>query len=494
MRNIIRPCLLAFLLLSVSLTAAQAADPYKSKPEDHEKNKVLAATAHEASLKEHSNNTNILILPGLVAERQKRRVEVTVESAGLAEAACCEFAVVSEASQHAYEALLISFAQPSAIHQALKFIGQEPGAPADPASLRSWPRGECFRLSLVRGKEPPILLEKLLLDRRTGKTFPEEGFRFVGSMMLPAPNDPGQKAYGADAYQPMAIVSLFNSTCTVLEVPRTASKGDAYQNTIINPEHQLTGGGLMTLIIEPFNEDNAKRAKDLFLQVDAAATPPTRPLAGLERLNQLAFQLKDGATVLNEKPSLSSVVAVLSALDRKKHDYFLTVNFGDGVELGGAEALAKILAIMDSERGVRIEPPPAGQLYYRSFAPDRDLLDRDARMFHPWELSLSEKDGAVFGKLLRIDSVYKTGFTKPELEIVELPISGPKELRKELDAELERTTKANKRVRPPVMMVFAPSALTYGQVRKFLELSLPTHRTIHVYLDEPMPPIPGTKP
>jgi hypothetical protein len=478
----------------VSLPAAQEADPYKSKPADHEKNKELAAAAHKANLKKHANNTNILVLPGLVADRQKQRVEVTVESAGLAEGACCEFAVVSEASQHAYESILIAFAQPSSIHQALKFIGQEPGAPADLGSLRSWPRGECFHLSLVREKEPPIRLEKLLLDRRTGKSLSEEGFRFVGSMMLPAPNDPGKKAYGADAYQPMAIVSLFNSTCTVLEVPRTATKGDAYQNTIINPEHPLAGRGLMTLVIEPPNEDNAKRVKDLLLQVDAAATPPARPLTGLERLNQLAFQLKDGAAVLNEKPSLSSVVAVLSALDRKKHDYFLTVNFGDGVELGGAEALAKILAIMDSERGVRIEPPPAGQLYYRAFAPDRDLLDRDARMFHPWELSLSEKDGTVSGKLLRIDSVYRPGVTKAELEIVQLSVSGPKELRKELDAELERTVKANKRARPPVMMVFAPSTLTYGQLRKFLELSLPTHKTIHVYLDESMPPIPGTKP
>ena len=312
--------------------------------------------------------------------------------------------------------------------------------------------------------------------------------------MLPASNDPGKKAYGADVYQPMAIVSLFNSTCTVLEVPRTASKGEAYQNTIINPEHRLTGGGLLTLVIEPLNDDNTKRVKDLFLQVDAAATPPARPLTGLERLNQLVFQLKDAATVLNEKPSLSSVVAVLSALDRKKHDYFLTVSFGDGVELGGAEALTKILAIMDSERGMRIEPPPVGQLYYRAFTPDRDLLDRDSRMFHPWELSLSEKDGAVSGKLLRIDSVYRTGFTKSELEMFELPVFSPQDLRKELDAELEKTRKANKRAKPPVMMVFASSALTYGQLRKFLELSLPTHKTIHVYLDEPMPPIPGTKP
>jgi hypothetical protein len=149
---------------------------------------------------------------------------------------------------------------------------------------------------------------------------------------------------------------------------------------------------------------------------------------------------------------------------------------------------------MDSERGIRIEPPPVGQLYYRAFTPDRELLDRDVRMFHPWELALLEKDGAVSGKLLRIDSIYRTGVTQSELEIVELPVSSRQDLRRELDAELERTRKANKRVKPPGMMVFAPSTLSYGQLRKFLELSLPTHKTIHVYLDEPMPPIPGTKP
>lgn len=494
MWNMIRFLLTALMVLSTSLPAAQEGDSYKSKPADHETNKELAAIAHAANLKQHANNSNILVLPGVVADKQKQRVEVTVESACLAEGASCEFAVVSEASQHGYEALLISFAQPNSVHRALKFIGQEPGAPVDPGSLRFWPRGECFRLSLVQGKEPPIRLERLLLDRRTGKTLPEEGFRFVGSVMLAAPDNPGQQAYAADRYQPMAVVSLFNSPCSVLEVSRTASKGEAYQNTMINPEHRLTGGGLLTLVIEPLNQDNAKRVKDLFLQVDASATAPTRPLAGLERLNRLVFQLKDAVTVLNEKPGLSSVVAVLSALDRTKHDYYLTVNFGDGVELGGAQALATILAIMDSERGTRIEPPPAGQLFYRAFTPDRDLLDRDTRMFHPWELSLSEKDGAVSGKLLRIDSVYRSGVTQSELAIVELPVSGPMDLRHELEAELERTTRAHQRARPPVLMVFAPSTLTYGQLRKFLELALPTHKTIHVYLDEPMPPIPGTKP
>jgi hypothetical protein len=143
---------------------------------------------------------------------------------------------------------------------------------------------------------------------------------------------------------------------------------------------------------------------------------------------------------------------------------------------------------------VRIEPPPPGQLYYKAFMPDRDLLDRDARFYHPWELALSEKDGAVSGKLLRINSVYRNGATKSELEIAEVSVSSPQDLRKELEAEAERTKKTKTMAKPPVIMVFAPASLKYGQLIKFLELALPTHKTIHVYVDETIPPVLAKKP
>ena len=63
-----------------------------------------------------------------------------------------------------------------------------------------------------------------------------------------------------------------------------------------------------------------------------------------------------------------------------------------------------------------------------------------------------------------------------------------------MEAEAERTKKAKTMAKPPVIMVFAPASLKYGQLMKFLELALPTHKTIHVYVDEPVPPFPGKKP
>ena len=102
--------------------------------------------------------------------------------------------------------------------------------------------------------------------------------------------------------------------------------------------------------------------------------------------------------MLNEQPTISSVMQALGALDRKKVDYYLTLSFADNVELGAAQAFVPLLAIMDSERGIRIEPSPTDQLYYRAFTPDKELLNRDTRMFHPWELALSDEAGAVSGR------------------------------------------------------------------------------------------------
>jgi len=468
------------------IAPAQKPNLYKSMPVGHEKNKRLAISAYEANLHKHTNDSNVLVLPGLVADKQKRRVEVMAESTGLAQNAPCEFTLVGENSEHAYETLLISFAQPSAIHQALQFIGLPPGKPIDPEALRYWARGNYCELSVAKDGEPPVPLERLLLDRRTEATLPEEGFRFIGSSWLPDSRQRGKKLFAADALQPMAIVSLFNSTWSLLEVPCAAAQGDVYQNIIVNPKHRFAEGELLQLLIEPVKQENAKEVKDLVLKVAEANPSTTNRLRGMALLKNLTFELKDGPRLLNVQPSISSVMQALGACDRKKSEYYLTIKFGEDVGLGEAQALANILSIIDCERGVRIEPPPAGQLYYRAFTPDRDLLDRDNRMFHPWELYLSESGGVVSGKLLGCNSVYAKSGSQAELHMAELNVSSPRALRQELDAEDERATKFGHKARPPVIMVFAPSTFKYGQLVTFLDPALSTHKIVHVYLDEPM--------
>jgi hypothetical protein len=48
-------------------------------------------------------------------------------------------------------------------------------------------------------------------------------------------------------------------------------------------------------------------------------------------------------------------------------------------------------------------------------------------------------------------------------------------LRKQLDKEPTRM---------PVLLVFAPPSLTYGELRSFIGPALKTHPIVHVYLEE----------
>lgn len=487
---------LVFLLMNWALSspAQNGSDPYKFKPKAHETNKKLAASAYEANLKKHKGDSNVLVLPGLVADKQTQRVEVMVEATGLAENAACEFSIIGEKSEHAYEALMIAFAEPSAVHQALQFIGAKPGLPIDPESLRFWARGGCFNLTVIREKQPPVRLEKLLLDRRTGRPLPEAGFRFVGAKVVPDTKDVRKTVYSADIYQPISVVSLFNSPSSVLEIYGKMDKSEAYQNIVVNPVQSLAEGEILTLAIQPADPSGMIQARDLVLQAGLAKTTSASSGTGLQRLNSIVFQLKDGETVLNQKPDLGSVFAALTPMDRKWFECFLTLNLGEDLDLASIDPLAQIMASIDSERGVRIEPPGPGQLYYRAFLPPEELLDRAARFYHPWELALSEKEGAVSGRLLRINSKYKGDGSKPVLEATETAVANARELRARLDAYAEQVKQGAQPSNPPMIMVYAPGTLRYGQLTRFLELALPTHKTIYVYVDKTMSPVAAKSP
>ncbi|MBM3838286.1 MAG: hypothetical protein FJ398_10025 [Verrucomicrobia bacterium] len=480
-------------IASPLLLQAQNADPFGIKPKNHDQNKALAASRYASALKAHEGRTDVLVLPGLVADRAKRRVEVWVERSAVARNEPCEFLLLSERSDHTYETLLISFAKPSDVQRALEFLGVEPDQPFDPASLRYWPKGESFTIRLAREGQPPLPVEALLLDRRTGQALPERRFMFTGSRREPA-RDGTAAGYAADTVQPMSIVSLFNTVDSVLQVSHRAPKDAVYQNTVIHPEPLLEDEGLLALAIEPVNRAGETRVQELELNVSTASAPSSHPSSEADLLKALRVQLKERGGAPGEPSSLPALLDRLAHLDRQRHDFFLTVRFSDDLALGHARALAGVLALIDSDKGVRLEPPPAGHLYYRAFTPDRKLLDRNARIFHPLELILSEKAGQVSGKLLFVTPRSKQEVSRAELEIREVAVPGPAELRRQVDAENRRLREQDESPRPPALMVFAPSAMSYGKLTRFLEPVLPTHRTIHLFLDEPPASLPATQP
>lgn len=479
---------LVAVLISVFLTLQAQDSPHaKARPTGHDINRRWVAERNQVIRKQHAGDTNILVLPGLVADRRAQRVEVMVERSAVGPNAPCEFLVVSESSDHGYESLLIAFARPSDVHQALQFIGAEPGQSFQPSSQRFWAKGERFILSVVSSNTPSIRVESLLLDRRTDSAFPEEGFLFTGSRRVSSTDTSTEQVYVADAFQPMAIVSLFSSPHAVFDVPRSVSKEYVYRNTTVNPEPPIAEGALLTLAIEPAHPRGSSWVKDLVLEVDSGTTVAGVSGSPVDALANLRLRLKDGSTVLNRDDTLVSVISSMASLDRRKHSHFLALRWSGDVTLGAARALAGILSTVDREQGVRIDPPAPGDLYYRAFTPDRALLDRTERTFHPFELELTKLKSRITGRLLLTESIWKEGTSRSELRFLESPVLNPMELRRELVADQERSRSSGKSPRPAVMLVFAPADLTLAQLTAFLEPVLTERTAIHLFVGESAP-------
>lgn len=482
-------------LMSVLIPAfltlhAQESPHARSRPRDHDTNRRLAAERHQVNRERHAGDTNILVLPGLVADRRTQRVEVLVERSAVGPTAPCEFLVVGESSDHGYESLLIAFARPSAVHQALQFIGAEPGQPFQPSAQRFWAKGERFILTVVSSNTPPIRVESLLLDRRTDSPLPEEGFLFTGSRRVSSTDTSTEQVYAADAFQPMAIVSLFSSPSAVFDVPRSVSKEFVYRNTTVNPEPPIDEGALLTLAIEPAHPRGSSWVKDLVLEVDSGATVAGGSVSPVDALAKLRLRLKDGSTVLNRDDTLVSVISSLASLDRRKQSHFLALRWSGDVTVGAAQALAGILSTVDREQGVRIDPPAPGDLYYRAFTPDRALLDRTERSFHPLELELKKLNGRITGRLVLVDSIWKEGASRPEWRSLEYPVLNSTDLRREMAADQDRSRNSGRSPRPAVMLAFAPSDLTVAQLTAFLEPVLTQRFAIHVFANESPPLVP----
>ena len=402
-------------LLVVTMTACASAQPEPGKPAktdskgptSRERNKAVIQKLHEKHLKAYAGNAEFLVLPGLLADRKSKRIVIQAESTGLtAKGHPPEFFIIGEKSGHDYEALAMSFAKAGDIHKALLFIGMQSGRRVNFEKLQFWPKGE--RVSLIFKAEVagktigPVGIDSLFLDKQTGKPLAHVGLVFTGSAFVDSLKEPGKKVYAADTYDPHSIAANYNEPTSTLDVPRQAPQKETYNNLAVNPDYIFPNQCLLEIIIEPEYKDGKKRVVDLQLFVNPVAGNP-----GMEPAD-LAFQLKNAqGKMLNKTPKINGVLKAFTSLTENGHDPFVTVIFGDNLTLKAAHAVCSILLSIDIDKGIRMEPPLAGPLYYRAHVPDKRYKDRESRYAQPWELKLSKKDGQLSGILTQIEQIWK---------------------------------------------------------------------------------------
>ncbi len=442
-----------------------------------------ARAAYRANLERYNGDKNVLVLPGLVARRKEKRVEIMAEAAGMVEGAVVEFLLIDQSSDRGYEALLWSFAKPSDVRKALVFIGMPPGKSFDPARLRFWPKGERALLSVTAdGLPKPVRLERMVLDKTRGKPLPEDGFVFTGSFTVPRRGDRSRRDYASDVLGAKSIASMYSDPTAVLDVPRRAWQSEVYGTLVVSSECDFAEHDLVTVVMEPEYKDGRRRVKDLTLQVLPSSA--LQAATGSPEGGPPGFVLTDvTGKALTEKPGLGAVLAAFETLARKGHDAYVSVRFDAGMRLADIPKVCRVLAAIDVDRGIRIEPPESGQLYYKAFLPDARLLDPKRRMTLPLELRLVEREGAISGTLSWDESIRIEGKARPELKTTRVDVPTQDALRDRLDATFAQRKAKDKRLGARAMLVLVDGDLAYGRLLEFLGPALTTHNAIHVFLD-----------
>lgn len=462
-------CFLASgLLFAGPLQAQDDAGVYSRRPAGTAK----AREQYQANLKAHKANPEILVLPGLVADRTHRTVEVLAEATGLTEGEPVEFLLVDQGSSHGYESLFWSFAKPSDVHRALEFIGLKTGPPRNLALQGLGSDGDRVKLSVRKEGGAMVPAERLILDKETEKTLPEDGFVFAGSMMAAPADGAVDPRYVADVYDPRAVAPLYSELTAVLDIPRQVDKGEAYGRQAVNPDFLFEKGALVPIFMSPGASDGRRDPRRLGLSVQAVAGS-----------TGVIFRLTGTNGVLSQASAITPPLERLAEL--RKDDGVPPVaelSFGDTLPLAAIVKTCGILAVMEALGGVRINPPAAGQPYYRAFLPEKMWVLPEGRPTQPWELHLRTRGGKVTGELVWNEPVAgDDGETKRfNRKVVDAP--SPERLRAALDADTRERTDSGRPQLPAVLLVFADPDLAYGQLMRFLAPVMGTHGTVYVFL------------
>lgn len=435
-----------------------------------EENLAWSAERDTARQAEYAGNEDILLRPGLVADRKARTVVIDAEATGISPNEPVEFFIIGINSGHDYEAIAVTFACPGDVRQALEFIGLPPGRPVDFENLYFWPKGERVKITVdsddetVPLKEIPI--EKLAFDKRIDAPMRANGLVFTGSVYI---EDDGKRELAAATREPHSIAATYNERDSVLDMPMQAQQGMVYKYHFSNPAFPLRTGQQLVFTMQPERPLGAlPRVLDVKLQINPADEDPAQSPADVVFLQQF-----EGAAEHNLQPlTLTDWLEQISAWNNAQRDPFVTVSFNTELPLKTVREISRILSSINSPQGIRIEPPPAGELHFKAFMTDERLADRNQRTVQPPELHIERSADGLQTSLTLITETWLDNQLRPELSFEEITLTGPDDLRPALD-------RSNPRL--PVLLIYATGNVTYGDILPYVETANTSHHLIHIF-------------
>ncbi|MFT5473639.1 MAG: hypothetical protein ACI856_001971 [Kiritimatiellia bacterium] len=484
------------------------------------------------------DNPNILVLPGLIADRETREVRFLAEATGVGANEIIEFMIVGPGSSHDYESLAVSFAKASDINQALRFVGMPAGRAVNYGGLAFWPKGERVIVHVSPLDSPtnnaavwadPVRIENLIWLKEKGQPMDASGLVFTGSKMVPAPDGGTNMLFAADTTDPRAIISTYNDPQTLLDVPFQAGKGSVYASQIMRESHAMQKNTLLTFVMRPERAHDNPRVLDLTLWVEPDAS-------GGHALANATFTLRGSKAQPQLGPTnLPAIVTHLAEQQSTaERDPFITLAFSPDMPLAMARQLSQVFSELERRNGLRIEPPLQGHVYYKALNPPEHNREREGRMQQPWELQMLQEDGAWRGNLIQIEEDYDATTATSVLRPTSYPVASSKALSQQLDDALRTELRSGIAALPAdgvratletqlaavagadlwkapgeklfstiqnalfsadiqitlptkvrqlrVILMYAPNEMTYGDAMTFLKDAMTSHPTIHIYL------------
>lgn len=411
---------------------------------------------------------------GLSADRRTREVRLWADATGIQAHDPLEFLLVAEGSGHGYETLAVSHARPSDVDAALRFVGLTPGRPASPGALSFWPKGERVMITAStlgsNGWSAPLPAEHLLWDDRASAPFSPAGFVYVDAGRTAPADSLPESVFVPDVYTPRAIISLYNASHTVLDVPTLAPQGSVYGSQRANPDTLMPEGTLIEFTLSARAAIESPRVRDFTLQVLAPTNGP--------RPGDAVFQLSPPPSETEGPWPRAGLDAEITRLVRAGLDPFVRITFAPELRLDEAQAAAQYARGLEGTSGIRIEAPPDGHLFFRAFTPEEQFRRREDRVAQPFELHLARHAETVTAALIHIEERWSEERTEPELIPTEYPLANP--------AALEAKLKASESL--PVLLVFAPPDLHVSDVMAYVQPVLGSHPLIHIFLTPAVTP------
>lgn len=447
-----------FLILMAPLMAVGDDDAVRAA------NLAFVDAWHATNRETAAKNANGHVLPRVVVDQAAHTLTFIAEATGIEPREPVEFFLIGENSGNAYEAIAVALADPAQIDAGIRMLGLPPGSGIDPAATRFWSKGERVIMTFNG-----IRAERLIRDSRTGKTLAQNGFVYTGSQQIPTDDGTGT-ALAAQVRPPYSVASNYNEPDSLLDVPWQAPQTAVYSHQVLNPDFLFKPGERIKVIIRPEYTDGKRRVQDLRLEIGIGGTADDAASTIADARFSLENRTTD--TRLLEATTIDRLLGRFTELIDDGHTPFVVISIRPEASLGVIHQTASILKSIDTEKGIRIEPPPAGNLYYQAFTPNETFRHRHDRYIQPWELRL---DGSGTGVLTRIDEHWTRGKLKPELTTTNITVESAEHLQQVLTTQ-----------KPDVggVYVFAQPSLTYGALMHMIKPILPTHPHIHIYLDK----------